>query len=96
MRREVRQYHILRDELIDKLGGKCSICGRKRKLHIDHWNGRDWEPREVSSHMRIKRYFAEYEEGKLRLLCVTCNCSRRYDGHRTVSERGKKDESVPF
>lgn len=85
MRREVRDYHRRRLALIEKLGGKCAWpkgCGEDRveKLHIDHVNGRGWEPREVSSHMRMKRYEAEAELGLLRVLCVKHNGGYRPPG----------------
>ncbi len=78
--RWTRQYHALRDVLIEQLGGKCVVCGRSSmKMHIDHPKGRDWEPREVSSHTRIRRYIKEHKQGLIRLLCDKCNSSRRYD-----------------
>ena len=49
-------------------------------LHVDHVDGRDWEEREVSSHLRIKRLIQEYKEGRrLRLLCAKAN---GWDGQR--------------
>ena len=76
MTRGARQYNKLREILVDAMGGKCAEPGckyRGDKLHIDHPAGRDWEPRELSSHMRIKRYISEYNQGLVRLLCVKHN-----------------------
>jgi len=35
----------LRQELIEKLGGKCEECGTELRLEIDHINGRDYDVR---------------------------------------------------
>jgi hypothetical protein len=63
--------------LVEKLGGKCVECGSTDDLEIDHMDGRDWEPRALSSTMRAARYWREYEEGvRLRVLCSSCNGAR--------------------
>jgi 5-methylcytosine-specific restriction endonuclease McrA len=77
MSRWQQQYHRLRDELLEKLGGKCSLCPSTKDLHFDHINGRDWEPRELSSHNRIRRYQEEAKKGLIRILCLRCNSKYR-------------------
>lgn len=63
-----------RAALIDRLGGRCSIPRCRRKdLEIDHPDGRDWQPREVSPWTRISIYEIEALAGKLRLLCRSHN-----------------------
>ena len=77
MSRNSNYYHKLRWKLIDLLGGKCvakNCANLSDELHIDHIDGRDWEPRKLSSHCRVARYWREYKAGvKLRVLCKVCN-----------------------
>ena len=69
-----------RRKLIRDLGGKCVECGTKTRLEVDHINGRDWTPRNVSSDTRVRRYIKEADEGKLQVLCKSCNSSKgNYD-----------------
>lgn len=30
------RYHSKRNDIINQLGGKCTSCGSKKNLHIDH------------------------------------------------------------
>lgn len=61
-------------ELIKTLGGKCAKCPETTNLHVDHMDGRDWEPNELSYHQRVRRYWTEYRSGvRLRVLCARCN-----------------------
>jgi len=62
-----------REDLIEKLGGKCVKCGTREDLEIDHINGRDWNPREYSQKGRVIRYCREFVLGLLQVLCGTCN-----------------------
>lgn len=64
------------DTLLKKLSpsGKCSECGEKHPLEVDHVNGRSWDPAELSAQQRADKYWQEYERGtKLRALCRSCN-----------------------
>ena len=65
-----------RKQLILDLGGKCVSCGTKRMLEVDHINGRNWTPRNVSSDTRVRRYLKESKEGKLQVLCKSCNSAK--------------------
>ena len=65
-----------REALIDSLGGKCVVCGTKKKLEIDHINGRDWEPNKKSRWTRVVIYEREAKEGKLQVLCRSCNAKK--------------------
>lgn len=89
--KNVARYKALRAWLLFELGGRCAkveepghVC--KGPLHIDHVDGRNWEERELSSHLRIKRIIREYREGvRLRLLCAKAN---GWDG-QTRGHNGK-------
>lgn len=66
--------------LIAVLGGVCAWCGSDDHPEVDHVDGRDWVPRELSATARLQRYFAEFRAGvRLRVLCKRCNSK---DGRR--------------
>lgn len=66
-----------RDELIQKLGGKCAYCGTRRQLQIDHVDGRNYVLREMSYSRRVRRYLEEFAAGiSLQVLCKSCNSSK--------------------
>lgn len=69
--------------------GKCSLCNEKADdLEIDHVNGRDWQPREMTTNQRIERYWKEFSTGvKLRALCRSCNGT---DGAHRSHEPGRR------
>ena len=70
----MRRYRRrMRSELIQRMGGVCANCGTTENLEFDHPFGREWSPRDISSHMRLKRYEADLAAGNLRLLCAQCN-----------------------
>jgi hypothetical protein len=76
MTRQALDYRKLRDQLHARLGGHCAECGTRAFLSVDHQDkdGCDWEPRKVSSHMRVRRYMKELRAGvRLRLLCRAHN-----------------------
>lgn len=63
-------------ELVQMLGGHCVACGSIVDLTFDHICGRDWDIRAVHSTKRIRIYKQEAEEGKIQLLCLSCNSSK--------------------
>lgn len=63
----------VRAQLITQLGGKCVQCGSDYELEFDHKEPRDWEPEKKSSDHRICIYRREIKQGKIQLLCKTCN-----------------------
>jgi 5-methylcytosine-specific restriction endonuclease McrA len=69
----------IRDELIEKLGGKCALCPEcdPAKLQFDHIHGRDYNPNNLSYSARLARYKREAQQDKLRLLCEPCNLKER-------------------
>ena len=100
--RQVNYANLRKAELIEALGSQCWACGSIVPLHIDHPYGRDWQPRKVCFYSRVLRYWKEHLEGKVRLLCKTCNDSRRFNDvvlahpheQRLLAE--PNDLNVPF
>lgn len=74
-RQRARRYHTERKELIQRLGGKCSVCpcADFSKLEFDHPNGRPYDVAKLSRLSRLRRYRKEADEGKVRVLCRSCN-----------------------
>jgi 5-methylcytosine-specific restriction endonuclease McrA len=71
-----RLLPVRRQALIDKLGGKCTICGSIKKLEFDHYPKRcDFDHNKLSQWTRLKRYEQDAEAGNLRILCSKCNQS---------------------
>lgn len=62
-----------RAALIQRLGGKCVKCGIKKRLEVDHINGKQWVAFRVASDTRVRRYLREEKEGLLQVLCKFCN-----------------------
>lgn len=63
--------------LVYQLGGECAWCGSKDCLHIDHIERRLWNIRKVDPSMRVSIYRREALEGKLQVLCLSCNVAKR-------------------
>ena len=63
-----------RAELIDLLGGKCSLCGEQHSLEFHHKPGtRTWVARKKSRWMRMVLYRRDIEAGLITLLCRDCH-----------------------
>ncbi len=60
-------------DLIEVLGDECEECGSKEDLQPDHLQPRDWKSREIWSDVRLRLLINEALEGKLQMLCGTCN-----------------------
>jgi len=76
----LKRYHARRKEAIETLGGKCSACGSRDSLHIDHI-----DPQTKSFgisklwSVSYKKYQAELS--KCQLLCEDCHKEKsRADG----------------
>jgi uncharacterized protein len=74
--------------------GTCAACKQTGgKLEVDHVNGRNWSPRELSKTQRAARYWDEYDRGvKLRALCRSCNGS---DGAKNKQKHDSADAQDP-
>lgn len=73
--RQAEYAQRTRLELLALLGPKCALCKENRidELEFDHINGRDYDPRKLSSSSRMARYKREAANGELRVLCGPCN-----------------------
>lgn len=65
-------------------------CRTRKRLQVDHVDGRDWDPARLNQETRLKRYLAEYRAGvRLRLLCIKHN---GLDGRMRQREREPGEE----
>ncbi len=87
------RYLELRAKLFKAIGETCAKetgladdpGDHHEELHVDHIDGRSWEPRSMGSYARVKRYLKELEAGvRLRPLCKICN---GWDGFRRASTK---------
>jgi hypothetical protein len=63
-------------DLITRLSpnGRCATCDETEGLEVDHIDGRDWSPRDLSRSQRAEKYWDEYNAGvKMQALCRSCN-----------------------
>jgi 5-methylcytosine-specific restriction endonuclease McrA len=84
----------LRAEMIQQLGGRCVHCGRTVDLEFDHIQPRAYAARRLSYLQRINRYRQEMSEGKIQLLCKSCNLLKRDNGNVLPAQNGACHE--PF
>lgn len=67
------RYHQKRQEVIDRLGGKCVRCGRTDgKLHLDHIDKSKKKMRAADLHSVNDKKF-ENEIKNLQILCEDCH-----------------------
>ena len=71
--RRIKRAHIRRQILIRAMGGKCEECGSEQDLEFHHTEPRQWIAANLSRWQRQVYYEDDYWEGKLKLLCSTCN-----------------------
>lgn len=79
----------LREKIVNLLGGKCVTCNKKKRLELDHIdpNTRTWEACKLSQMGRARRYWKEFQQGLLQVLCRKCNSKK---GNRQVTT-GQRD-----
>jgi 5-methylcytosine-specific restriction endonuclease McrA len=79
-----------RQKLLIMMGGVCAACGEDdlALLEIDHIEDRQYEPRQLSRTKRLKMYEEEYRQGRVRLLCSSCNKSNEYRKHNGGGYKG--------
>jgi len=91
-----RSRKARREKLLMEMGGKCAECGETdlTKLEFDHKNGdRDYECNKLSARQRLRLYAEEYKEGRIQLLCRSCNGFRNQYYHNNA---GKYKKGEPF
>lgn len=69
-----------RERLIAELGGRCVECGTTERLEFDHLTPRTWDRNSLNAHRRMAMYKREAAEGKIQLLCRSCNASKGSPG----------------
>ena len=72
-KRQRRWARAAYDRLIIELGGVCVKCGAVSALTIDHIDGCDYYHEKLEWSYRVSVYRREAKEGKLQVLCETCN-----------------------
>lgn len=75
--RRAARANLLKQQLIEFLGGRCEQCGETHDLQINHIYVRDWEPRKVTHYRRVLRYWKEARRHEVNLLCEQCNAVYR-------------------
>lgn len=65
---------------MERLGGRCTRCGKRFRLELDHIEGRDWDLERKSRWQRVRIYLREEREGKLQVLCRRCNAKKGKPG----------------
>src|SRR5690606_24630613 len=72
------RYHSKRQALIDELGGKCSSCGSKKNLHIDHMNAKEKTFRAADVHS-VSDAKVQKEKSNFQLLCEPCHKKKTHE-----------------
>ena len=65
----------LREKIVKLFGGFCAFCGRKKRLQLDHIKAetRTWIAKKCSQMGRARRYWRDYQNNLLQVLCKKCN-----------------------
>lgn len=77
--RQKRLTERRKEAIFALCGGKiCVGCSETdpELLQFDHKTGRDWDVRKFSSTTRLKNYLFEAIEGRIQILCISCNSSK--------------------
>lgn len=80
----LRLYHKRRKELVERLGGRCVVCGTTEDLEFDH---KDPTTKTLHLSKQLTRSLetVEHECTKCQLLCHTCHMLKsKNDGSRSV------------
>lgn len=67
-----KRYHQKRQELIDKLGGKCVRCSKTNDLHLDHINKKKKSIRMSDIHS-VADAKVQKEIKNIQILCKDCH-----------------------
>lgn len=68
-----QRANLLKQQLIEFLGGRCEECGATHDLQVNHIYQRDWQPRKLTHYRRVLRYWKEALAGEVNVLCEECN-----------------------
>ena len=82
--RNTAANRIIRDKVLDALGGKCACCGTELRefLTVDHIHGGGGRHRAENSNGYFYRLLLkDLDPSKYRILCYNCNCSRAHRGY---------------
>jgi 5-methylcytosine-specific restriction endonuclease McrA len=90
-----QRANLLKQQLIEFLGGQCEECGATHDLQVNHIYQRDWTPRKVTHYRRVLRYWKEALAGDVNLLCEACNAVYR-PLPREEREAGSRRAVAPF
>ena len=94
-RRALARAHARRLALIERLGGRCAVCGSTDALQLDHYPApATWDQRAVGMIHRIRIYEREAARGLLRVLCANCNASE--GAARGAYQNAKRLQQAPL
>lgn len=100
----LRSYRKLKAELVAQLGGCCNQCGAEegnlddqgRVIHLcfDHiHNDRTWKVRKLNRWTRIARYRREAAQGRIQLLCDSCNVRKENERRKAQKQLTARAEN---
>lgn len=87
-----RLTRLTRNKIFELIGDTCALAEEDGEhcdgpLEVDHFAGRDWVPKKVSSYQRNRRYLKEALEGKVRALCKWHNKRVRPKRNTTAEDQ---------
>jgi 5-methylcytosine-specific restriction endonuclease McrA len=68
----IKRYRDVRKQYIAFLGGRCNVCGSKKKLQFDHKN-KEEKSFNITRHITYPKSYVMNELKKCQLLCLKCH-----------------------